>query len=120
MRLSKKKITPKVEKEIYRLFYQTMADLRSPDEARAFFEEILTKTERQAIAKRLAVAVYLEKGQSYEEIKKALKISSATVANVAEQSKKGEGFEVALKKVRADQWATKWAEKIAQMMGKKP
>jgi TrpR-related protein YerC/YecD len=117
MRLSKKKITPKVEKEIQRLFYQVVADIHSPKEAAIFFNNVLTKTELEALTKRLAVAHYLEKGSSYEKIKETLKVSSATVATIAEQIQRGEGYQIAFKKVSADEWAEKWAKKLSQMIG---
>ena len=120
MRLSKKRISKTVENQIYHLFYQVLADIHSTNEAEAFSKEILSKTELEAVVKRLAVAQLLEKNQSYEEIKKTLKVSSATVAAVAEQIKKGEGFKIALEKIKTDQWADRWAKKINQMMGKKP
>lgn len=119
MRLSKRKINQTIEKEIYKIFYQTIADLRSPQEAKGFIEEILTKTELEAITKRLAVAVYLGKGCSYENIKETLKVSSATVATIAEQMKKGQGFALAIKKINADEWAEKWASKLGNLIGKK-
>ncbi|MFC1727403.1 Trp family transcriptional regulator [Patescibacteria group bacterium] len=119
MRLSKKRINKTVELQLYNLFYQVIADLRSTTEAKAFLEGILSKTELEALVKRLGVARLLDQGQSYEEIKKMLKVSSATVATIAEQMKKEKGFEVALKKIRAHQWAGKWAKKISQIINPK-
>jgi len=119
MRLSKKKINQAIEEQIYRVFYQVIADIHSLSEAKIFLEEILTKTELEALVKRLAVAQLLKKGQSYEKIKKTIKVSSATVASIAEQLKKGKGFKIALKKISAEEWAEHWAKKIRGMMGKK-
>lgn len=112
MRLSKKKINQRIEKQIFNIFYQVIADIQNPQEARVFLEDILTKAELEALTKRLAVALYLEKGRSYDNIKKNLKVSSATVATVAEQMKKGKGFEIALKKIRAEEWAERWTKRI--------
>ena len=118
MRLSKRKINPTIEKQVYQIFYQALSDIHSSQETENFLKEILTKTELEAIAKRLAVAVYLEKGRSYENIKEMLKVSSATVATVAEQMKTGKGYQIALKKIQADEWADKWARKLNSMIGK--
>ena len=118
MRLSKRRLNQAIEKLIYSQFFKVIADIRSADEAESFLKEILTKTELEALVKRLAVAHYLDKGGSYEDIKKNLRVSSATVATVAEQIKKGEGFKIALKKIRADEWAERWTKKINRMMGK--
>lgn len=114
MRLSKKKINPRIEKQIFNIFYQVISDIRNPQEAKTFLKDILTRAELEALTKRLAVALFLEKGRSYDNIKGTLKVSSATVATVAEQMKKGKGFEVALKRIRAEEWADKWAKKLGK------
>lgn len=114
MQLSKKKINPRIEKQIFNVFYQVISDIRTNQEAKAFLEDILTRAELEALTKRLAVALFLEKGRSYDNIKNTLKVSSATVANVAGQMKKGRGFELALKKIRAEEWANRWAKRIGK------
>lgn len=116
MQISKRKINSRIEKQIFDLFYQLLADIRSPQEAKTFLENLLTKTELTALVKRLAVAHYLEKGRTYDNIKKTLGVSSTTVATVQEQMAKGQGFALALKKVQAEEWADSWADKIAKMM----
>lgn len=116
MQLSKKKINPRIEKQIFNIFYKVVADIRNPQEAKAFLENILTRAELEALTKRLAVALFLEKGRSYDNIKNTLKVSSATVATVAEQMKKGKGLDIALKKVRAEEWANRWTKKISKLM----
>jgi TrpR-related protein YerC/YecD len=118
MRLSKKKINSRIAEQIFNLLYQVAADIHSPQEARDFFEDILTKTELEAMAKRLAIAHYLERGRTYSNIKNSLGISSATIAKIQEQMAKGKGYIVALKKIRAEEWADKWTERISRMMGK--
>jgi len=120
MQLSKKKINQRLEKQIFNIFYQVIADVKTPQEAKTFLEDILTRAELKAFSKRLAVAHYLERGRNYENIKNALKVSSATVATVAEQMKKGKGFEIALKKIRAEEWADRWTKRISRRFkGKK-
>ena len=119
MRLSKKKIKRNIERQIYQLLYQVVADIHSADEAETFLDSILTSTELEALSKRMAVARFLDKGLSYDEIKNTLKVSSATVASVAEQLKKEEGFKIALEKIRADEWAEKWSKKLNQIFSLK-
>lgn len=117
MRLSKRKINPRIRKQIFNLFYQVLADIHSPQEAEAFLADLVTETELEAFAKRLAVAHYLDKGRTYDNIKKNLGVSSATIAKIQEQMN-GKGFTIALKKIKAEEWANKWASRISQMMGK--
>ncbi len=119
MQVSKRTINRTIEKEIFNIFFQVISDLKDPKEVRTFFEDILGKTELTALAKRLAIAHYLDKGRSYQNIKETLKVSSATIASVDKIMKKSPGFKLALKKVEADQWAEKWAGKIESLFGKK-
>ena len=116
MRLSKKQINPNLKKQIHRLLFQSLADFHTTQEVEKFLKGFLTKTELDVLAKRLAVAYYLNKGRSYQNIKTNLAVSSATISSIAEQVKKGSGFEMALKKIKADEWADEWAKKIGKMV----
>lgn len=119
MQLSKLRLNKTVEREMFSIFYQTMADLKGLSEAKTFVNDFLTKMERTALAKRLMTALYLEKGKSYEFIKKNLKVSSATIANVDKMmDKNGEGFSLALRKIEAEQWASQTAKKITSFFKK--
>jgi uncharacterized protein YerC len=119
MQVSKQKLSKVLEKQVSQSLYQTIADIRNPQEARVFLKDLLSETELSVIAKRLSAAHLLTKGKNYREIKESLKISSATISNIVEQMEKGEGFRVALQKIKADEWAEKWAEKIKKMLAMK-
>ncbi|MDA8195133.1 MAG: YerC/YecD family TrpR-related protein [Thermaerobacter sp.] len=56
--------------------------LRTRDECYAFFEDILTVSEIQSIAQRMAVARMLDEGQRYEDIERVTGASSATISRV--------------------------------------
>lgn len=92
-------------------FYQVVGDLRNGDEAKTFLLDFLTRSERATFAKRLSVAIALEEGKSYEEIRKLYGVSSATISSVAEMMI-SKGMQLAIKKHKTDQWAESWAEKI--------
>ena len=117
MQISSRKLNTVLEKQIFSVFYQSLADLRTPEEVETVLADLLTDTERTALAKRLAIAVFLEKGRSYENIRETLKVSSATIASVAEQM--GDpGFQLALAKVKAEEWAEEWAGRISGLFKK--
>lgn len=116
MRISKTKINQNLKKQIYNLFYQVVADIRDPKEAKEFLGSFLTGTELDIAARRLGIAYFLSKGRTYAYIKSNLVVSSATVSSVAEQMKTKSGVQIALKKINAEEWAEKWAQKIAGMM----
>ena len=111
MQVSKKKINRQLQSQLTGLFYQVVADIGSDEEAKLFLDDFLTKTEMAVMVKRLAIAYYLKKGKSYQEIKNHLSVSSATISTVADLSKK-HGFAVAFKKIANDEWADKWTQKI--------
>jgi len=119
MRLSKKRFNPNLKKQIHQLLFQALADFHTPQEIEKFLKDFLTKTEMDILAKRLAVAYYLNKGRSYQNIKTNLAVSSATISSIAEKVKKGNGWETALKKIKADEWAGEWAKKIGKMVKRK-
>jgi len=79
-----------------------------------FLGDVLTETERVVLAKRLAIAVYLNKNKSYENIRKDLKVSSATIANVQKMLENGgSGFDLALRTIEAEEWANEMQKKIS-------
>ena len=119
MQLSKSKLNTTVKKQMFEIFYQTIADLKGPEEAKIFINDFLTKIESTALAKRLMIALYLEQGKSYDFIKRNLKVSSATIANVDKMmTKNSRGFALALRKIEAEQWASQTAKKIAKFFKK--
>jgi uncharacterized protein YerC len=113
MRTSEKKINPSLKRQIENVLSQTIADMRDIKETDEFLTDFLTDSEYEAFAKRLAIAYWLKKGRSYNNIKDNLKVSSATIASVQSMMEKN-GFKLALKKVEAEEWATQWAERISK------
>ncbi len=117
MQVSNRKLNDALEKQIFSIFYQTLADLKTPEEVDSVISDLLTETEQTALAKRLAIAMFLDKGRSYENIRDTLKVSSATIASVAEQMG-NPGMQMALKKIKAEEWADEWAGKISGIFKK--
>ena len=117
MQFSEKKLNKNLQKQIFQVFYQTMADLKKPEEVEIFFKDFLSQTARTALAKKLAVAAFLERRRSYQEIKKTLKVSSSTVSEVYKKLSRP-GFQLALKKIKAEEWADKWSKRIGGALGK--
>ena len=114
MQVSKQKVNPTLEKQLYRMWGQLIADIKFPAEAVKISESIFSTTELLTIIKRLGVAYWLSKGRSYENIKQNLKVSSATIASIQQELKKP-GWKLALEKVMAEEWASKWEEKIKNL-----
>jgi uncharacterized protein YerC len=117
MQVSKQKMNKTIEKQIFSIFYQLVADVKNAEESKTLLHDLLTETERQVLAKRLAIAIFLDKGHSYEHIRSTLKVSSATIATVHELMG-NPGIQLALQKVKAEEWADDWAGKISSIVGK--
>lgn len=63
--------------------FQTILDLETIDECYAYFEDLCTVKEIQAMAQRLDTAIKLNEGMSYQNICKDSDISTATVGRVS-------------------------------------
>ena len=94
-----------------------VADLKGIKETDSFLTDFLTDSEYEVFAKRLAIAYWLKKGRSYNNIKENLKVSSATIAAVQSMMKRP-GFALAIKKIEAEEWANVWSKKIKKFVGK--
>lgn len=117
MRVSNQKLNITLKKQIARTLLQTIVDLKDFDETNRFFENFFNESELETFAKRLAIAYWLKKGRSYTNIKENLKVSSATIASIQSQLD-SPGFQLALTKIEAEEWATKWSQKIQKFVGK--
>ncbi len=115
MKISQKRINISLKKEIEKAFVQSIADIKTINESKVFLADFLTKSEFETFSKRLAVAYWLKKGRSYENIKQNLKVSSATIASVQENLEK-KGFQIVLKKLEAEEWANQWSVKIKKFV----
>lgn len=97
-----------------KIFYQLVADIKTPEEAEKILPVIIPETEISSIAKKVYLAKLLQEGVSYSKIREELGVSSATISQTAKWIKKN-GLKLALNKVEADQWAEKWASRIKKL-----
>lgn len=116
MRVSARSINKVLEKELFRTFYQLIADLKTSEEAQEILESLLGKTESLTFAKRLGIVYWLSKGRSIANIRENLAVSSATIEKIKHQLDDSGGLKLAVKKITADEWANKWAEKIRKVI----
>lgn len=63
-------------------FWTAVASLKSKTEARLFFNQFLTHTERKMFAKRFQILMMLVLGYDYKSIRNRLAVSGATIAKV--------------------------------------
>jgi len=111
MRASHIKLNPILKKEIINTFISTIHDMKNEKDLETFFKDFFNQIELETYAKRLAVAYWLKKKRSYQNIKNNLNVSSATIASVNNQLFT-KGIKIAINIMEADEWANKWAKRI--------
>lgn len=112
-----KVMNKQIETQVYKILYQVLADAKTDVDMELILKAVMTEGELSAVAKRLAIAVFLDKGQSYEHIKDILKVSTATIASVAENMNK-RGMQMALLRVKAEEWADVWSIRLSRALEK--
>lgn len=117
MKKSTKAMNKQIEKQVYKILFQVLADAKTDFDMEEILKAVMTDGELNAVAKRLAIAVFLDKGQSYEHIKDVLKVSTATIASVAENMNK-KGMQMAIQRVKAEEWADVWSIRLSRAIEK--
>jgi len=96
---SHRNVTPRQEIAAERKLFEAIAGLRTLEECRAFFRDLCTPAEIQAMADRWAVVEPLQKGLPYREIHKMTGVSVTTIGRVARFVAAGNGgYELALRR----------------------
>ena len=78
--------------------YRIIAGIRTPEECRAFFDDLCTKKEVEKMAERVYAAKLLMEGKTYSQVMAESDISSATLSRVSQCVQYGEGYSKILKK----------------------
>lgn len=84
-------ITSRQEALAERHLFTAVASLRTPEECRAFFRDLCTPAEIQAMADRWAVVELLQRGLPYREIHRLTGVSVTTIGRVARYFANGNG-----------------------------
>ncbi len=72
--------------------FNTILKLESLEDCYAFFEDLCTVKEIEAMSQRLHAAKLLHEGKTYERIVEETDISSATLSRVSKCLQYGEGY----------------------------
>jgi len=81
-KVNRKRINPQVFEKIKENFWKLLANFESPQETQAFFETFFTPGEVKIFTKRLAVALLLLQGSSYQKIEDSLSVSPPTISRI--------------------------------------
>ena len=64
------------------LLWTSISQLKSREEVKNFFKDILSESEAIMLARRIMVAQYLLSGETYNEIMNEIKVGPDTIARV--------------------------------------
>ncbi|MGA1375640.1 MAG: YerC/YecD family TrpR-related protein [Steroidobacteraceae bacterium] len=103
---TQKRQSPRQEAKTERNLYQAVLTLKSVDECRAFFRDLCTPAELQAMSDRWAVVECLERGLPYREIHKLTGVSVTTITRVARYLGSGNGgYDIASRRMASNKTA---------------
>lgn len=98
--ISKIQLKRNTAERIFEIFIKTLLNIQKKSEAEKLISDFFTPTERIMLAKRLAIALLLEKGYNYLTIKDLLHVSTATIAHVNVSRKYGsDGYKLFMAKI---------------------
>jgi TrpR-related protein YerC/YecD len=89
--MKQRQISERQERGAERELYRAVLALATVEEARAFFRDLCTPAEIEAMADRWAVVEALGRGLSYRDVHERTGVSVTTVARVARYLERGYG-----------------------------
>lgn len=104
-----------LEKQINTSLAKVFKEFKNEKEVLTFLEDFLTQEELETLSKRLAVAYWLKKGRSQENITENLNVTTKTISDVKKMIK-NKNFQKGVNALVADEWANQWATKIKKVL----
>lgn len=98
--ISKRKLDPKIERDLLDAFSYIIKDIKSKEDADKFLTSVLTETERLMLSKRIASAFLLKHDMEEQKIGLLLKLTNSTVSRFKLWIKThNSGFDLIFKKL---------------------
>lgn len=93
----------RMDKTAINKLYSAITSLETVEECSAFFDDICTVQELEALAQRLEVACQLLDGKSYVDINKTTGASTATICRVSKCLNYGDGgYKTAIDRIKGE------------------
>lgn len=90
VRVSKKELPKDVEWELFKQFSAMIVAQQRPKDSDAFLYELLTRSERTVLVKRVGIIALLQRGYNAHTVSTALNVSPTTVGKIEEGIERGE------------------------------
>lgn len=119
--VSRYPLSKDVYKRVFEILFQSIANIKNPQEVKEFFDDFLSPTERIVLAKRLSIAVLLAKGYDYNDVREVLKVSPPTIAAVNASLKyKGKAYKRVVNRILRSDKFEEFLGKIEDLFDKIP
>lgn len=116
-KISRRRLDKQLGEHISRLFWISITQLKTPKEVEAFFKDLLSPIEQLMLIKRLAIAVLLTKGYTYDRIDETLKVSRPTIMNVSFWLKNGgEGYQKVVERIMRNKKKTEIIDVVEETL----
>ena len=116
--VSRRKVSKEIENKIFETLLEAISSIKSQKEINAFLSDLLSPVEKIMIAKRLAIAVLLSKGYSYETIKDLVKVSQTTIAKVSIAMNLNNGYRDVIDKISKSERTREFWQDIERMLNR--
>ncbi|KKR73803.1 MAG: hypothetical protein UU16_C0013G0017 [Candidatus Woesebacteria bacterium GW2011_GWA2_40_7] len=83
VQISKKFLDKELESELFNQLWFSLGKINASTKASDFYTDLLSQTERLMLAKRIATAILITRGQNMTKIRASLNVSFTTVTNVS-------------------------------------
>ena len=108
--VSRKPLDRETANRLFESFFRAIGLLNRQD-AEVFLNDLLTRTERVMLAKRLAISILLDAGKTYQHIKELLNVSQSTITAVVKTLELSGGYRRAIEKLKkSERWKEFWQE----------
>jgi len=97
--VSRRVLHRQVEEQMFETLLEAISQVRNKNDVQVFLNDLLSPTERIMLAKRLAIAALLLRGEGYETIKNLLKVSNETISKVSIILKLNQGYAKVINKI---------------------
>lgn len=100
MRFPPHKLPYAEQDRLWSNFCAVLSMLRRKDDIQRFLKDLMNRQERMMFIRRVQIAKMLDRGATYDEIRKKLRTSTTTIAKVQRWLEFGrEGYKRAIKKL---------------------
>lgn len=116
--VSRIKLDKKTEKELEDSLELSLAKFTKKEEMHEFISSLLSSTEKQMLAKRLAIVILLREGVQQKSIANTLNVTEATVSRMALYLEvKGKGYDMALQKLKNEKYMQELKKLLLKIAG---